>query len=196
SLLTLIFLLCYGLARSYKGPLRGKTMKYESLALTVLLAAFAGSALAQTQVSGTIKCGKSDNDYSVEVGDHPGHLLILSKGSCTWTAPLEIAGLKATGWSGTGTVDLNGAKGQDRGYGVITMDNGDKVYTRTQSVGTLTEGGKTITYEGTWSFTGGTGKFKGIKGKGTYKGSGPTDGDTNNQVEGEYTLPGAGATGE
>jgi hypothetical protein len=35
-------------------------MKCKSLALAVLLAGFAGSALAQTPVSGTLKCPKSD----------------------------------------------------------------------------------------------------------------------------------------
>ena len=47
--------------------------------------------------------------------------------------------------------------------------------------------------EGTWSFTGGTGKLKGLKGKGTFKSSGATADATEDQVEGEYTLPEAGA---
>ena len=47
--------------------------------------------------------------------------------------------------------------------------------------------------EGTWSYTGGTGKLKGLKGKGTYKASGATADTTEDQVEGEYTLLEAGA---
>lgn len=43
--------------------------------------------------------------------------------------------------------------------------------------------------QGTWSFTGGTGKLKGIKGKGTYKGTGTADGGVTYEVEGEYELP-------
>ena len=43
--------------------------------------------------------------------------------------------------------------------------------------------------EGTWSFTGGTGKLKGIKGKGAYKGKGAPDGSATYEVEGEYELP-------
>jgi hypothetical protein len=175
--------------------LKGTTMKYKSLGLTVLLTALAGSALAQTQVSGTLKCGKGGTDYNVEVGDHPGHVLMLTKGACTWTAPLEIAGLKSTAYSGAGTSEIDGPKAQERGYGVITMDNGDKAYARYQDTGTVTEGGKTITFEGTWSFTGGSGKLKGLKGKGTYKGS-VVDGEATDQIEGEYSLPGAGATGK
>ena len=43
--------------------------------------------------------------------------------------------------------------------------------------------------EGTWNFTGGIGKLKGIKGKGTYKGKGASDGTVTYEVEGEYELP-------
>jgi len=44
---------------------------------------------------------------------------------------------------------------------------------------------------GTWSFTGGTGKLKGLKGKGTYKGTGNADGSMTYEVEGDYELPAA-----
>jgi hypothetical protein len=172
-------------------------MKYKSLGLTVLLAAFAGSALGQTQVSGTLKCGgKPAADYSVEVGDHPGHVLLMSKGtddSCTWPVPMEMAGVKTKGNIGAVFSEVNGSKFQERDWDVTTMENGDRVYVRAQSAGTLTEDGKSFTYEGTWSYTGGTGKFKGIKGKGTVKGSGTDDAGTTSQIVGEYTLPGAGA---
>ncbi len=43
--------------------------------------------------------------------------------------------------------------------------------------------------QGAWSFTGGTGKLKGIKGKGTYKGTFSADQSINYEVEGEYGLP-------
>ena len=45
------------------------------------------------------------------------------------------------------------------------------------------------TSKGTWSYTGGTGKLKGIKGKGTYDGKGSSDGTATYQIEGDYTLP-------
>jgi len=155
----------------------------------VLLAAFAGSALAQTPVSGTIKCPKEDTSQSVEVGDQAGHVLILEKGSCSWNPSLEIAGLKSTGYTGADTFDLSGPRGQARGYAVITMENGDKVYARYQGTGGISKEGA-FTGEGSWSFTGGTGKFKGLKGKGTYKSSRePNNGPEDAQLEGSYSLP-------
>lgn len=167
-------------------------MKCNSLALAVLLAGFAASALAQTPVSGAIKCPKSDPSYTVEVGDHPGHMMILEKGSCTWGTPLEIAGLKSTAYSGADSVDVVGPKGLAHGYSLITMDNGDKAYVRFQGTGTMSKEGN-LTGEGTWSFTGGTGKLKGLKGKGTYTDSGTPDGNLEAQLQGDYSLPEAGA---
>jgi hypothetical protein len=40
-----------------------------------------------------------------------------------------------------------------------------------------------------WTFTTGTGKFKSIKGKGTYKGTPNADGTVTYEVTGEYSLP-------
>ncbi len=165
-------------------------MKYKSLGLTVLLAAFAGSALAQTQISATSKCAKPDVSQPIDVGDHPGHTLVIEKGTCTWNAPLEMAGLKSTGYTSADVVDVTGSKFQTRGYSVMTMDNGDKAYVRYQGTATATE--QAGSGEGPWSFTGGTGKLKGLKGKGTYKTTGPIS-DAETKVEGEYTLPEAGA---
>ena len=166
-------------------------MKFKSLGFVVLLAAFAGSALAQTATSGTLKCPKSDDTHTVEVGDHPGHVLIVEKGSCTWSAPSEIAGVKTTAWSGADTAEVTGANAQARGYSVTTMENGDKVYAHWQGTGTMAKDG-TMIGEGTWSYTGGTGKLKGVKGKGTYKVSGATDGTSEVQMEGTYSLPESG----
>jgi hypothetical protein len=168
-------------------------MKLKFLCLAVLFAAFAGSAFAQTHISGAIKCSKPDVSQNVEVGDHPDHVLVVEKGSCTWGAPFEMAGVKSTAFAFAESVDLNGANVQIRGYTIMTMENGDKAYARYQGTGTLAKEG-THTDGGTWSYTGGTGKLKGLKGKGTYKGSGAADGTSELQLDGDYSLPEPGAT--
>jgi hypothetical protein len=43
--------------------------------------------------------------------------------------------------------------------------------------------------EVTWTITGGTGKLKGLKGKGTSRGKGAADGTSTWEAEGEYELP-------
>jgi hypothetical protein len=70
------------------------------------------------------------------------------------------------------------------------MSNGDKMYVRFQGNDT-TKDGKPATTEGTWSYTGGTGKLKGIKGKGTYKGKADAAGNMVVEVKGDYQLPAA-----
>jgi hypothetical protein len=51
--------------------------------------------------------------------------------------------------------------------------------------------GKPETSEGTWSYIGGIGKLKGIKGKGNYKGKGAAGGTMVFEVERHFKLPAA-----
>jgi hypothetical protein len=143
-------------------------------------------ATAQTKISGDGKCGKPDQVQSIDVGDRAGHALVLLKLSCAWTTPIEMADLKSKDYTATLLSDASGEKGQDRGYVVITMDNGDKAFMRFTGNITTAKDGATAG-EGTWSYTGGTGKLRGVTGKGTYKTTGNADG-SQDHIEGEYTL--------
>jgi hypothetical protein len=87
------------------------------------------------------------------------------------------------------TSDGSGTKFRLNGYLVSNMANGDKVFVRFSGTETMTKDGKPDTSVGTWSYTGGTGKFKGITGKGTYKGKADASGNLVSEAEGEYTLP-------
>lgn len=73
---------------------------------------------------------------------------------------------------------------------MITMANGDKVYLREENTTTLKDG-VAQTEDGNWTYTGGTGKFRGITGKGTYKVKFVADGTVTAEGEGEYALPAA-----
>jgi len=84
--------------------------------------------------------------------------------------------------------DGSGAKVRGSGYHVSNMSNGDKIYVRFQGNDTMMDG-KPSTTEGTWSYTGGTGKLKGIRGKGTYKGKTDSSGNMVAEIEGDYELP-------
>ncbi len=151
----------------------------------------AAAAAAQTKISGTGKCGKPEAQQAIEVGDRPGHMLVIVKQTCTWTTPIEMAGVKAKSYTAAIASDATGQKGMDRGYVVVTMENGDKAFVKINSgTSMMSKDGKPESDEGTWSYTGGTGKLKGLKGKGTYKGKAAGDAfeDT---IEGEYTLPAA-----
>jgi hypothetical protein len=159
-------------------------MRFTTILIVLELAA---AALAQTKISGTVQCGKADEEHKLEVGDPPHHSLMISKGKCTWTRPMEIAGTRTKEDVGTAFDEISGDKSHGHGYVVGTLVNGDTMYVRTQGSATL-KNGLMENAEGTWTFTGGTGKLKGIKGKGTYKGKGAPDGSTAYEVEGEYQL--------
>jgi len=163
-------------------------MRFKTIPVYLSLIAFTTVSLAQSKISGTVQCAKSDQQHVLEVGDHPGHSLMISKGKCTWTKPMEIAGTQTKDDVGTNFDEVHGNKSQGHGYVVGTMANGDNMYVRTQGSSTLKDSA-VESANGAWSFTGGTGKLKGVKGKGTYKGKGAPDGSATYEVEGEYELP-------
>ena len=52
----------------------------------------------------------------------------------------------------------------------------------------VTTAGSETTLEGTWAFSGGTGKFTGITGQGTYRGRMPSANEVEMSWEGQYDL--------
>lgn len=163
-------------------------MRCMSILLFVFVLTLAATVSAQTKVSGTMQCGKSDPAYTIPVGDQPDHVFAIGKKQCTWTTAPELAGTQAKAHEYTSFADIRGARGQVRTAGVGTMANGDKYFVTSQSTMTVKEG-VAQSSEGTWSYTGGTGKLKGLKGKGTVKGKAGADGTMTLEVEGEYQLP-------
>ncbi len=163
-------------------------MKIRITLACLIVLALATAASAQTKISGTLKCNKPDPSYAIEVGDRPGHAFGIDRVACTWTKPLEMAGIQAKEGYSVGFGESSGSKANARGYHVSTMANGDKTYVRFQGTDTMKEG-KPQSSQGTWSYTGGSGKYKGLKGKGTYRGTATADGGMTYEVEGEYELP-------
>jgi hypothetical protein len=167
-------------------------MKNTTIALSVCLLEYIGAAAAQTKQSGVGLCNqKPEVQQMAEVGDRAGHMIGLVKQPCTWTTPMEMAGLKAKSYIiyvMTDAVGKGPLNSQDRGYVVISMDNGDQAFVRFQGKGTVTMDGGPGTGEGTWTYTGGTGKLKGLTGKGTYKSATDKDHVEEDHVEGEWSI--------
>lgn len=159
------------------------TCLYASVAVIVLVT----SAHAQNKISGTSKCGKPDPAYALELGDRPNHVFAMSKGSCTWDKPLEIAGIENKGYEDVVLTEAFGARGRMNGFVVSSFANGDKTFVRARGKVTLKDG-KEVGSEGSWNYAGGTGKFEKIKGKGTFKCVTEGEGATCT-IEGEYELP-------
>jgi hypothetical protein len=151
------------------------------LALTM-----ATAVSAQSKFSGTQQCAKPDPVYTVPVGDRPDHMMSLIKDKCTWTTG-EIGGVKLKDEEDTIVSDSSGSRARDRGIGVATLVDGDKAFVQFQGTGTLKDN-MPVSGQGTWSFTGGTGKLKTLKGKGTYKGKWNPDGTSSFEIVGEYEV--------
>jgi hypothetical protein len=163
-------------------------MRLKTFLLSLFVFALATAAGAQTKISGTLQCSKPDQQHAIEVGDRPNHSFAISQTKCTWIKPLEIAGIQTKEDVYTGFNEVSGNRARGQLYGVVTMTNGDKYYVRGQGSTTMKDGAPESA-EGTWSFVRGTGKLKGLKGKGTYKDKYAPDGTATYEVEGEYELP-------
>jgi hypothetical protein len=160
-------------------------MQLRIFPVSLCLFLFVGLAQSQHKVSGTAQCAKPDIQQKVAVPDGPGHALSLSQAKCTWTKPMEMAGIQDKDGVTSGLDDIHGATATTHGYYVDNMANGDTIAVRFQGTISVADG----TSKGTWAYTSGTGKFKGIKGQGTYKGKASQDGSVTFDVAGQYTLP-------
>jgi hypothetical protein len=171
---------------------REDSMKERALCVACLMSCLAllmsGSATAQTKISGTLKCEKPDPVYSIDVGDRPGHVMMLQKQTCSYTQPAAINTVKEKDASGVVSAELNSSRVTYTGSYVNNMENGDKFFTTIKGTATM-KNGKSEGDHGTWTYTEGTGKLKGIKGKGTYKSTMNEDGSINVEFEGDYEFP-------
>jgi len=136
------------------------------------------------KVEGKVRCDKPDPEHVIEVPDRPGHALMISKRKCNWTEPMVVMGGKTKdGVAVSFTEKMEGTL-HTHGFEVDTLDNGEKL--TWQSMGqALAEKGP-ATAKGRWSLMRGTGKFKGIKGGGTYEGKLEADDVLTLDLEGVY----------
>jgi hypothetical protein len=81
-------------------------------------------------------------------------------------------------------------RGRERhnGTGIITLANGDTVKIQFRGFAIFDDVDRPARGNGTWTFTGGTGKAKGIKGNGKYTGTFEDDGFSTWQMTGKYAL--------
>jgi len=149
--------------------------------VTAALCVLVATASAQSKVSGTAQCSKPDTQQMVAVGDRPDHNMGVAQQKCTWTKPMEIGGVKSKDGVSSATLDSSGGTEHSRGMHVATMQSGDKFFAWYAGFGTSKE------VKGNWGFSGGSGKLKGLKGKGTYTCTPSGEGITC-EVEGEYQL--------
>jgi len=149
--------------------------------LPVVCAAPFGMAFAlltAPDVSAQEKCKMSwvtpaaDSKYTqqlaIEVGDIPGHQVrVFELHRVFRNEKPNCEGLKRTEEWTHGYSDYIDRNGRAWGYAVLTLENGDKIYkewTGTSQTTVAQDGSKESHYEGVTRWTGGTGKYAGVRG--------------------------------
>jgi hypothetical protein len=99
-----------------------------------------------------------------------------------------MAGLKSKDGNSVSFVEATSTRSSGTGTFVGNMDNGDKFFASFHDSTTIKNCQPAGPSKGTWSYTGGTGKLKGLQGKGTYSVTVNADGTSTVAVEGDYTI--------
>jgi hypothetical protein len=103
---------------------------------------------------------------TVEVGDVPGHVVgVVEFKGLSFFADGEVAT-----HTNPATFDLTNGSGPHQGYVVHYFDDGSTSIERYRGEARMSADGKRTMIEGTFECVGGTGRFAGIKGEGTYRG--------------------------
>ncbi len=159
-----------------------------SLVLVMILTAsnlLAGEAI---KVSGVITSEPTQRD-SAAVGDVEGHSLYLHAYEGTNSSTGEVAFMDGARSYNATISDLTKGNGIHRGYVEFTEEGGSTVcYYEGKVTTSVDSDGKAVTtYKGTFSFTGGTGKYEKIMGNGTYNGKFIPSGAHWTEWSAEYT---------
>lgn len=157
-----------------------------SLLTVGLLCIVAPVAGAQTKLSGSGQCAKADPVHQLDVGDRRQHSFSISRFKCTWTKPFEIEGIQAKGGTAVQFDEVTANGSRFEGHYLDAMANGDTVHYRYEGKAKVMQGMPPST-EWKWTLRA-TGKLKGIKGKGTCKGTANPDGTGAWECAGTYTL--------
>ncbi len=166
------------------------TRKWTTIIATLLFVVFyvpltqAAEEIAARTVYHTVKAETKD------AGDVPGHITgaVHHAGLCFFTKG-PASGEIATRTS-TAQVDIVNGKGTYTTDIVYTLRDGSTLSQKATGTALPADDGKRTLYEGTYEMTGGTGKFAGIKGNGTFKGErlGPPQSGSDSYVDFTGTM--------
>jgi hypothetical protein len=131
--------------------------------------------------------------HVIDAGDVPGHQIrIIELRRVYPTDPPAYDGVRLVEELSWGYSDWTNGSGHAWGYIVRIFENGDKIFARYDGAVLTTvaaDGSRKTTYSGTTTHTGGTGKFRGIRGmERVTAGLNPQTGFNENVNEGEYWI--------
>jgi hypothetical protein len=171
-----------------------KTMVRRAVAALAVLAASATFAQQKQKLSYKVQSSVSSytQQHVIDVGDVPGHQIRVYEVRYSFLAEgPAFDGMKVTeAWSRAASDYVDGT-GNASGYTVYNLQNGEKVFGRFALVAQSTvgsDGAKKTTFSTVTTLTGGTGRFRGIRG--TLRTTGATDfkSGPSSQTDGEYWI--------
>ena len=136
------------------------------------LAAVSGAWSQQKQsVSFSFPAGAATytQEHLLDVGDVPGHQVRAFELRIDFqNINLSFGGVKMKELWVRGLSDYTNGSGTASNYDIWVLENGDKLFSKESVVGHASvapDGSKTLKYSVVNTFTGGTGKFRGIRGQ-------------------------------
>jgi hypothetical protein len=157
-------------------------------AFVVVSLSFSAQAGEKKKITGTNKMGPPISQTVVYPGDDPKHeLVMLVRRDTTTSSDPDFNETELIVYDQSDSV---AGTGTHRGYFRRLFKNGDTDFGSFEGAHKTTvkeDGSSETTWEGTSKVTGGTGKFKNIKGGGTYRGKATAEGaSTEFELEVEY----------
>lgn len=176
-----------------------RTLSYRltSVLFAALALIVSHGALAQSKqtVAYSLPHGSSRflQEHVIEVGDVPGHKLRIFESRVDYqNVDLSFGGVKVKESFTRGASDYINGNGAASNYAVYVLEDGSRIFAKESGVGQVTanaDGTVALKYAVVATFTGGTGKFRGIKG--TLRGNVvrlPGENTIKADVTGEYWL--------
>lgn len=108
--------------------------------------------------------GLVDIQQGITVGDHEGHVMMVARVRGGQQSPDPLWNDATIVYSAV--LDLVAGSGDQRGYFVNTHADGDRDWGT--FAGAVTTVGSELHCNGTWEYTGGSGRYEGIRGHGTF----------------------------
>jgi len=176
---------------STNSRLLGLLLAIIAVAVLSLLGASQGWAQEKHRFSYKSPPGKYLQRVAIDLGDVPGHQAAIYEVQYKFTSDAPVYdGVKVVEIFVRGTSDTIAGSGSSILYSTSVMENGDKIFTQSNMLLNATvnaDGSRQARMTTVGKITGGTGKFKGIRG--SIRAAGTTDfktGTSDQQNEVEY----------
>jgi hypothetical protein len=161
---------------------------FASVALIVAVVVAPTAAQEKFKVAGKMTSTETRHD-TIAIGDVEGHIFSLSKYEGTNASTGESKFMDGAQLVNVASSELTMGVGPHHGYVRLINADGTVVAQWAGRVTTVsTKEGPLVSFEGTYSYTMGTGKFQNIRGSGTYKGRFTSKTEYTSDWEGEYYI--------